>query len=684
MQKGNINVTTENIFPIIKKFLYSDHEIFLRELVSNAVDATQKLNTLSRLNKFDGELGDTTVRVAVDKEAKTITISDKGVGMTADEIDKYINQIAFSGAEEFLEKYKDDSNAIIGHFGLGFYSSFMVAERVEIKTKSFKADSQAVRWDCDGSPEFTIEDIEKEERGTDIVLHIAEDSVEFLEDSKVDELLTKYCKFLPVEIAFGEEQEWKEDKMVDTGKTKIINNPNPTWTKTPADLKEEDYQNFYKEIYPATMDEPLFNIHLNVDYPFNLTGILYFPKIKNNIEVQKNKIQLYSNQVFVTDSVEGIVPEFLTLLHGVIDSPDIPLNVSRSYLQSDKNVKKISSHITKKVADRLRELFNTDRPDFEKKWDDLKLFIVYGMLSDEKFYEKAEKFSLFKSIDNKYFTFEEYAALVKENQTDKDGKTVYLYTTDLEGQFSFIEAAKEKGYDVLVMDGQLDAHYINQLEQKLENTTFVRVDADVADKLIQKEDGVESKLSATEEADLRPVFNSQVPQGKVNFGVMFEALGEKDQPIIITQSEFMRRMKDMSQFGGAGFYGDLPDSYNLVVNTNHALVGSILEDEKAAVGEKVEAVRAEISTLESDKGALEKLKEGKKDEEVPQEEKDKMEELTKQISEKESARDSVLADFGKSNKLVKQLIDLALLSNNMLKGEDLTKFVKRSVELIEK
>ncbi len=683
MQTGKINVTTENIFPIIKKFLYSDHEIFLRELISNAVDATQKLKTLSSLNKYDGELGDLTIEVKVDKEAGTLTISDKGIGMTADEIDKYINQIAFSGAEEFVEKYKDDKNAIIGHFGLGFYSSYMVSKKVEIKTKSYQDGAQAVRWECDGSPEFSIEDIEKEQHGTDIILHIDDDSKDFLEEAKINELLTKYSKFLPIPIAFGKEQEWKEDKMVDTGKMKLINNTKPAWVRKPADLKEEDYNNFYKELYPATMDEPLFNIHLNVDYPFNLTGILYFPRIKNNIEVQKNKIQLYSNQVFVTDSVEGIVPEFMTLLHGVIDSPDIPLNVSRSYLQSDKNVKKISSHITKKVADRLKEIFNKKREDFEQKWDDLKLFITYGMLSEEKFYEKVVNFALFKNIDSKYFTFEEYNTLVKENQTDKNNKVVYLYATDVEGQFSFIDAAKAKGYDVIVMDGQLDSHYINHLESKLENISFVRVDADVVEKLIQKEDGFESKLTKEQEDDLRPVFNSQVPNGKINYAVMFESLSETDNPIIVTQNEFMRRMKDMSALGGAGFYGDLPDSYNLVVNANHPLVTKILDDSIKNVGEQVTALRSDIAKLDSDKDALNKLKEGKKEEEVPQEEKDKMADLDKEIGEINNNRENVLKEYGSGNKLVKQLIDLALLSNNMLRGEDLTKFVKRSIELIK-
>ena len=685
MQKGQINVTSENIFPVIKKFLYSEHDIFLRELISNAVDATQKLKIFASKGKFDGELGDLTVRVKVDKKAKTITFSDAGIGMDADEIDKYINQIAFSSAEEFLDKYKDDKNAIIGHFGLGFYSAFMVAEKVEIQTLSYKADAKAVKWECDGSPEYSITEIEKENRGTDIILHVAEDSTEFLEESKINELLTKYCKFLPVEIAFGKETEWKDNKSVETDKDKIINNTTPAWTKKPADLKDEDYKEFYKELYPVTMDDPLFHIHLNVDYPFNLTGILYFPVLKNNIEIQKNKIQLYSRQVFVTDSVEGIVPEFLTLLHGVIDSPDIPLNVSRSYLQGDRNVKKISGHITKKVADRLKEIFNKERETFEKKWDDLQIFVKYGMLSDEKFYEKAEKFCLLKNIEGKYFTFEEYEKLVKENQTDKNKSIVYLYTTDKEAQYSFIEAAKGKGYDVLELDGQLDAHFINQLEQKQTGKKFVRVDADVIEKLIEKEDGFESKLSSDEESNLTPVFTSQLPKSGT-YMVNFEPMSADSLPVIVTQNEFMRRMKDMSKMGGeaAGFYGQLPESYNLVVNSNHELVTKINEQVKENTGEKVSKFDAEIKTVNTDIEALEKLKKDKKEEEIPQEEKDKAEELNKKLQELKDKKDKVLSEYGKNNTIVKQLIDLGLLSNNMLKGEALTKFVKRSVELIEK
>lgn len=685
MQTGTINVTSENIFPIIKKFLYSDHEIFLRELVSNATDATQKLKVLASKGEYKGELGDTTIRVKVDKEAKTLTVSDAGIGMTEEEVQKYINQIAFSSAEEFLDKYKDDAHAIIGHFGLGFYSSFMVSERVEIRTKSFKDASQAVKWECDGSPKYTLEEIEKENRGTDIILHIDEESIDFLEDAKIKGLLEKYCKFLPVEIGFGKETEYKDGKHVDTDKDKIINNTNPLWTKKPADLKDEDYNNFYRELYPMTFEDPLFNIHLNVDYPFNLTGILYFPKIKNNIEVQKNKIQLYCNQVFVTDHVEGIVPEFLTLLHGVIDSPDIPLNVSRSYLQSDSNVKKISAHITKKVADRLKELYTKDREKFQEKWDNLKLFVEYGMLTNDKFYEKAVSFALFKNTESKYFSFEEYEQLVKENQTDKDGNIIYLYTDDTESQYSFIEAAKNKGYDVLLIDGQLASHYINHLESKLDKKRFVRVDSDIVEKLIAKEDGFESKLSKEEEENLTPVFHSQLPTAGM-YMVHFEAMSESGNPVVITQNEFMRRMKEMSALGGGGmggYYGQMPESYNVVVNSNNSLVSKINEDFKQKAGKDLEKFKTEIESVQKDKEALEKLSEGKKDEEIPQEEKDKLEELNKTISEIEKKKEAVLKDYGKDNKLVKQIIDLALLANNMLKGESLTKFVKRSIELIE-
>ena len=683
MEKGQINVTTENIFPIIKQFLYSDQEIFLRELISNAVDATQKLKTLASVGDFNGEIGDTTIEVKIDKEAKTLTISDKGIGMTAKEIDKFINQIAFSSAENFVKKYKDKAS-VIGHFGLGFYSSFMVADRVDIITQSYKK-AKTVKWSCDGSPNYTIEDTDKRERGTDVVLHISDDSKEFLEEYRINELLNKYCKFLPVEIAFGKKKEWKDGKEVELDEYNIINDTKPTWVKKPADLKDEDYMEFYKKLYPTIFDDPLFHIHLNVDYPFNLTGILYFPKLSNNVEVQKNKIQLYSNQVFVTDSVENIVPEFLTLLHGVIDSPDIPLNVSRSYLQSDANVKKISNHITKKVADKLNEIFKNQREDFEKKWDDLSIFIKYGMLTEEKFYEKAEKFCLVKNTEDKYFTFEEYKNIIKDNQTDKDGNLVYLYTTDKEAQFSFIEAAKEKGYDVIILDGQLDTHFVNHLETKFEKSKFVRVDADVVDKLILKEDSLKSSFTPAEEEDLRPVFKSVVPS-EGTFDVSFEGLSEKDNPVIITQSEFMRRMKDMSKMGGGqmGFYGDLPDSYNVVVNTNHKLVKEVLNEKNEKVNSELETIVKEIETVKSEKESLEKLKEGKKDEEISQEEKDKLADVEKKITELNTQKENKLSEFGKDNKLVKQLIDLALLANNMLKGESLNKFVKRSVELIEK
>jgi len=684
MSKGHIGVTSENIFPIIKKFLYSDHEIFLRELVSNAVDASQKLKTLSSVGEFKGEMGDLKVKVIVDEKNKTLTISDRGIGMTSEEIDKYINQIAFSGAEEFLDKYKNDANAIIGHFGLGFYSSFMVAKKVEIITLSHKEGAQAVKWSCDGSPEYTLEEIKKEDRGTDIVLYIDDENKQFLEKSEITKLLNKYCRFLPVEVAFGKKTEWKDGKEVELEEDNIVNDTNPLWTKKPADLKDEDYNKFYRDLYPMSED-PIFNIHLNVDYPFNLTGILYFPKIKNNVEVQKNKIQLYSNQVFITDSVENIVPEFLTLLHGVIDSPDIPLNVSRSYLQADGNVKKISNHITKKVGDRLAEIFKSDRKGFEEKWDSLKLFIEYGMLTEEKFYEKAHKFSLFKNTDGKYFTFEEYKEIIKENQTDKDKQLVYLYTTNAEEQHSFIEAATAKGYDVLLMDGQLDTHYINQLEQKFEQSRFVRVDGDVVEKLIPKEHTLESQLSAKDKDDLTAVFTSQVPNSaKMNFIVTFEAMGKDANPAVITQQEFMRRMKEMSamQGGGMNFYGEMPDSYQLVLNENHPIVERIIEEKNTTVGEQVDSVRGKIESLNKKRQEIEKAKEGKKDEEIPQAQKDELADVDKKISELNTKKTDILKGFSNDNKLVSQLIDLALLSNNMLKGEALTKFVKRSIELI--
>ncbi len=683
MQKGNIGVSSENIFPIIKKYLYSDHEIFLRELISNAVDATQKLKTYASVGEFKGEMGDTTIRVSFDKKKKTITISDRGVGMTLEEVDKYINQVAFSSANDFLEKYKKDANAIIGHFGLGFYSSFMVSKKVEIVTLSYKEGAQAVKWSCDGTTEYTIEKSKKEDRGTDIILYIDDENQHFVDKNEIEGLLKKYCRFLPVEIAFGKETEWKDGKEVETDKDNIVNETNPLWTKKPSDLKDEDYQNFYSDLYPMS-DNPLFNIHLNVDYPFNLTGILYFPKIQNNIEIQKNKIQLYSNQVYVTDSVEGIVPEFLTLLHGVLDSPDIPLNVSRSYLQSDSNVKKISGHITKKVADRLEEIFKADRKIFEEKWDDLKLFIEYGMLTDERFYDRAVKFALLKNTDDKYFTFDEYKEIIKTNQTDKDDQLVYLYSTNKDDQFTFIESAKNKGYDVLLMDGYFDSHFLNHLEQKLEKTRFVRVDSDVVDKLVPKDEVSEMKLTSDQRENLTTVFSSQLPQlAKSHFLVTFEALGDTDSPVMITQQEFMRRMKDMSALqGGAMFYGDMPDSYNLVVNGNHGLVLRIATEVDKKLGEKLETINGRISSLNSRRSELEDAKKDKKEEEIPVAEKEELEEVNKKISEQNDKKADLIKKYASSNKLVSQLIDLALLSNNMLKGEALNNFVKRSIELI--
>ncbi|MBN1789832.1 MAG: molecular chaperone HtpG [Bacteroidales bacterium] len=682
MQKGKIGVTTENIFPVIKKFLYSDHEIFLRELVSNAVDATQKLKTLANMGDFKGELGDLTIRIKLDTKKKTLTVSDQGVGMTTEEVDKYINQIAFSSAEDFLEKYKNQANNLIGHFGLGFYSAFMVSEKVEVISRSAQEGAKAVKWVCDGSPDYTLEEIDKVERGTDIILHIDKDSEEFLEENRINDILHKYCKFLPVPIGFGKKTEWKDGKSVELDEDKIINNTSPLWTKKPADLKDEDYKAFYKELYPMA-EEPLFNIHLNVDYPFNLTGILYFPRIKSNLDIQKNKIQLYSNQVFVTDSVEGIVPEFLTLLHGVLDSPDIPLNVSRSYLQSDSNVKKISTHITKKVADRLQEIFKNDREQFEKKWDDLKLFIVYGMISEEKFYEPASKFALFKNTENKYFTFEEYEKLIKETQKDKNKTLVYLYTTDAEGQFSFIESARNKGYDVLVMDGHLDLHYINQLESKFKDSHFVRVDSDVIDKLIQKDESRESKLTMEQQNELKPVFQGHFPDAKGNYSVILESLAETDQPVLITQMEFMRRMKDMSALGGPmSFYGELPNQYNVVVNANHPLVSRIHEDKEKKCRKELDKFNEKLKPLQDTKAELEKANKDKKEEEIAQADKDRIAELDKKIKEFQDKRNEVLDKFGKENKIVRQLVDIALLSNNMLKGEELNKFVKRSIELL--
>jgi molecular chaperone HtpG len=681
METGKIGVTTENIFPIIKKFLYSDHEIFLRELISNAIDATQKLRTMAAVGDYKGVIGDTTIRVSVDKKKKTIKVSDSGIGMTKEELDKYLNQIAFSSANDFLDKYKDQSSAIIGHFGLGFYSSFMVSDKVEVITKSYQDGAQAVKWTCDGSPAFSIEEVEKDTVGTDVILYIDKESKGFLEEGKVEQLLKKYCKFLPVEIAFGKEKEWKDGKSVETGKDKIINNTKPAWTLKPADLKEEDYMKFYRELYP-TGDDPLFYIHLNVDYPFKLTGILYFPKIKSNIEIQKNKIQLYSNQVFVTDSVEGIVPEFLTLLHGVLDSPDIPLNVSRSYLQSDSNVKKISSHITKKVADRLNDIFKNNREEFEKKWDNLKLFIEYGMITEEKFYEKASKFSLLKNTEDKYFTFEEYEKLIKENQTDKNKTLIYLYSTNKTDQFSYIDKARNKGYDVLLLDGQLDVHLINQLESKLKDTRFVRVDSDVVDKLIQKEETRESKLSEDQKDDLKSVFNVRVKTKEI-YNVVFETLDENETPVIITQSEFMRRMKDMSAMGGGmNFYGELPDSYNLVINPNHKLVNKISEDLQSQEGPKLTENKNERTRIKEEIDFMEQEHKKKKADEISQLEKDDLEKLRKELTTAENSRKDILESYGAANKVVKQLIDLALLANNMLRGEDLSTFVNRSIDLL--
>jgi len=682
MQKGKIGVTTENIFPIIKKFLYSDHEIFLRELVSNAIDATQKLKTLANMGDFKGELGDLTIRIKLDKKKKTLTISDRGIGMTEAEVDQYINQIAFSSAEDFLTKYKNQANNIIGHFGLGFYSSFMVSEKVEIITKSHQDESPAVKWECDGTPDYSLEVTKDKERGTDIILHIDKESEEFLEDSRIEGILKKYCRFLPIQIAFGKKTEWKDGKSVETAEDNLINNTTPLWTKKPADVTVEEYKAFYHELYPMAED-PLFYIHLNVDYPFNLTGILYFPKIKSNFEIQKNKIQLYSNQVFVTDSVEGIVPEFLTLLHGVLDSPDIPLNVSRSYLQSDSNVKKISSHITKKVADRLQDIFKNDRPEFEKKWDDLKLFMTYGMISDEKFYDQAAKFALLKNTEGKYFTFEEYEKLIETNQKDKNKTLVYLYTTDVQAQFSFIETARNRGYDVLVMDGYLDMHFINQAETKFKDSHFVRVDADIIDKLIQKDESRESKLTPAQQNELKPVFQSQLPDSKGNYSIQFESLAETDQPVLITQMEFMRRMKDMSQLGGPmSFYGELPSQYNVVINSNHPLVSRIEEAKEKKCRKDLDKYNEKLKPIEESKTELDKDLKDKKDEEIPQADKDRRTELEGKIKEFQDKQQEILTNFGKENKIVRQLIDIALLSNNMLKGEDLNRFVKRSIELL--
>ena len=686
MRNGKIGVTTENIFPVIKKFLYSDHEIFMRELVSNAVDATQKLKTLSAKNEFQGELGDTTIHISVDTEKKTLTVTDRGIGMTADEIDRYINQIAFSGAEEFLAKYKDQ--AIIGHFGLGFYSSFMVADKVEIFTQSYKSDAPSMHWSCDGSPEYEMEELaEQRERGTSIVLHLSDDCKEYCEEQKVEELLKKYCHFLPVPIAFGKVKEWKDGKYVDTEKDNIINNVEPLWTRKPTDITEQQYKEFYRELYPMS-DEPLFYIHMNIDYPFNLTGILYFPKINNNFEIQKNKIQLYCNQVFVTDQVEGIVPEYLTLLHGVIDSPDIPLNVSRSYLQSDSNVKKISGYITRKVADRLKELFNTMRPDYEKKWDDLKVFIQYGMLTDEKFAEKAQDFMLLKSTEGKYFTAKEYIDVIKENQTDKNDNIIVLYVDDVVDKHSFVEGAKAKGYDVLEMNGPLDNHYINYYESKNQNVRFVRVDSDVVEKLIQKKEQMSMSLTEAQQDLMRPVFESQMPKDeKITYTISFEPMAADEAPVVITQNEFMRRMKEMAKVSGGGmsqFYGQMPDNFTIVVNGNHPIVIDILGSVEKEYGDKLKSITKKIDAAVAEEQRFDETVKGKKHEDFTPEEKEMSEELSKKVVTLRDERNERLKEIGKQNKLVRQIIDLALLSNGMLKGKNLTDFIQRSITLIEK
>ena len=681
MQKGNIGVTTENIFPVIKKFLYSDHEIFLRELVSNAVDATQKLKTLSSMGDFKGELGDLTIHISLGKD--TITVSDRGLGLTAEEIDKYINQIAFSGANDFLEKYKNDANAIIGHFGLGFYSAFMVAKKVEIVTKSYKEDAKAVKWTCDGSPEFTLEDSDRTDRGTDIILYIDDDCKEFLEESRISALLNKYCRFLPVPVAFGKKKEWKDGKQVETGEDNVINDTTPLWTKKPSELKDEDYKKFYRDLYPMA-DEPLFWIHLNVDYPFHLTGILYFPKVKSNIELTKNKIQLYCNQVYVTDSVEGIVPDFLTLLHGVLDSPDIPLNVSRSYLQSDSNVKKISTYITKKVSDRLQSIFKNDRKQFEEKWDDLKIFIDYGMLTQEDFYDRAKDFALLEDTDKKYYTFDEYKTLIKDAQTDKDGTLIYLYANNKDEQYSYIEAAKSKGYNVLLMDGQLDIAVVSMLEQKLEKCRFTRVDSDVIDKLIVKEDAKNEELEAGKQEVLSIMFKSQLPKiEKAEFHITADSLGENAFPVMITQSEYMRRMKEMANIqSGMSFYGEMPDMYNLILNSDHKLVKDILSGENVSCEDSIAPIQKSLDETDSRRKELRKSQEGKKDEDIPTAEKDELSSLDKKWDELKQQKEKVLADYAAGNKVVRQLIDLALLQNGMLKGEALNNFLKRSIELI--
>lgn len=684
MQKGQIGVTTENIFPVIKKFLYSDHEIFLREMVSNAVDATQKLKTLADRGDFKGELGDLSVHIKLDKDNGTLTISDRGIGMTAEEIDKYINQIAFSGVNDFLEKYKDNAAQIIGHFGLGFYSAFMVSKKVEILTRSYQEEALAVRWICDGSPEFTIEEAEREDRGTDIILHIDDDCKEFLEKQKVEELLNKYCKFLPVPVVLGKKQEWKDGKMQDTDEDNVINSVEPLWTKAPSTLKDEDYKTFYRTLYPM-QDEPLFWIHLNVDYPFNLTGILYFPRVQSNIDLQKNKIQLYSNQVFVTDQVEGIVPEFLTLLHGVIDSPDIPLNVSRSYLQSDVNVKKISTYITKKVADRLKSIFNENRKEYEEKWDDLKIFINYGMLTQDDFYDRAKEFAIMKDVDGKYFTFDEYKTLIKGEQTDKEGMLVYLYANNKEEQYSYIETAKQRGYSVLLLDGQLDTPVAQMLEQKLEKTKFTRVDGDIIDRLIMKEDRKKTELSVEQTDSLSQVFKSQMPKmDKTEFGVEVQSLGAQAQPVLITQSEYMRRMKDMSRYqSGMGFYAQMPDMFTIVLNADHELVKKVLADTEANTTEALKPILSELKGQEARLAVIRQAQDKKKYDELTQEDRDQKAEAEKAVNEQKDKKNTVLADYAKHNNIVHQLIDLALLQNGMLKGAALDAFLKRSVELIK-
>ena len=684
MQKGNIGVTTENIFPVIKKFLYSDHEIFLREMVSNGVDAIQKLKTLTDKGEFKGELGDLKVNVKLDEEAKTITISDNGIGMTEEEIEKYINQIAFSGVSDFLDKYKDNANAIIGHFGLGFYSSFMVSDRVDIITRSYKEGSKGFKWTCDGTPAYEITEVDKESRGSDIVLHISDDCKEFLNKQKIEELLNKYCKFMAVPIVFGKKQEWKDGKMVDTDKDNVINDIEPLWTKAPSTLKDEDYKKFYQELYPM-QDEPLFWIHLNVDYPFNLTGILYFPRIKNNIDLQRNKIQLYCNQVFVTDHVEGIVPEFLTLLYGVIDSPDIPLNVSRSYLQSDANVKKISTYITKKVADRLQSIFKEDRKAYEEKWDNLKLFINYGMLSQEDFYDRAKDFALFKDVDGKHFTFEEYKTLIKDEQTDKEGYLVYLYANNVEEQYTYIEAAKNKGYNVLLLDGQLDTPLVSMLEQKFEKARFTRVDADIVDRLIVKSDQKQTDISSEDSDNLSQVFRSQMPKlDKVEFNVEVQSLGENSQPVVITQNEYMRRMKQMSQFQpGMSFYQQMPDSFTLVLNSDHVLVKQVLNDSNNNTAEALKPILSELKGQQARLAALRQSQDKKKPEELTQEEKDDLQNTEKAVDEQKNKQTEVIEAYAKGNNVVHQLIDLALLQNGMLKGKALDEFLKRSVDMIK-